>query len=103
MEKFLVVEHLTSLSTEKASKINFKLCIYISNRQLHKTVPVFLLIMSYSFVYCNNSTNFESVCSVETVTGTVLFVTWLATCQRKKNYLKLQFCPCRSSEYRKSS
>ena len=49
MEKFLTGEHLTSSSTKTAEKINFKLCSHISNRLLHKTVPVFFQIMSYLF------------------------------------------------------
>ena len=48
-EKFLSGEHLTSSSTKTAERINFKLCTHISNRLLHKTVPAFFLIMSYSF------------------------------------------------------
>ena len=46
--KFLGDEHLTSSSTKMALRINFKLCTHISNRLLHKTVPAFFLIMSYS-------------------------------------------------------
>ena len=48
--KFLGDEHLTSSSTKMAEMINFKLCTYISNRPLHKIVPGFFLIMSYSFL-----------------------------------------------------
>ena len=43
-EKFLFEEHLTSPSTKTA-----ELSTNIFNRLLHKTVPTFFLIMSYSF------------------------------------------------------
>ena len=49
MEWFLAGEHLTSSRTKTAQTINFKLCVHISSRLLHKSVPVFFLIMSWSF------------------------------------------------------
>ena len=49
METFLGGGHMTSSSTKTAKKIKFKLCTHISNRLLHKTLPVFFLIMSHSF------------------------------------------------------
>ena len=49
MEMFLGGEHLTSSRTKTAESINFKLCTHISNRLLHKIVPAFFIIMSYSF------------------------------------------------------
>ena len=49
MEWFLGDEHLTSSSTKTAQTIKFKLCTRISNKRLHKTVGLFLPIMSYSF------------------------------------------------------
>ena len=114
--KCLGGEHLTSSSTKMAWRINFKLCTHSSNRLLHKTVPAFFLIMNYSFFiaitrralkayfasrhlkvdYSKNTWKEENrghgfVC---------LLVRYISV---KKNYWKLQFCWCRSSEYRKSS
>ena len=67
MEWFLGDEHLTSSSKKTAQTIKFKLCTRISNKRLHKTVGLFLPIMSYSFFYSNNSTGFESVFFMKTV------------------------------------
>ena len=46
---FLGGEHLASSSAKTAQRINFKLCTHISNNLLHKILPAFFLIMSYSF------------------------------------------------------
>ena len=96
-EWFLCGEHLRRSSTKMAQTIIFKLCPHISNRQLHKTVPAFYLIMSCSFfiaiirrvlkAYCRwkqskpeSSKNIEK----EKIVGMVLLVSWLATYQWKK-------------------
>ena len=109
-ETFVGGEHITSSSTKTAETINFKFCTHISNKLLHKTVPAFILIMSHSFFYCNNSTSFEIVFCMKTVKSWLfkkhlkrrksraqfcLSLGWIHI--SKKNYWKLQFCWCRSS------
>ena len=48
MEKFLGGKCLTSSSTIRTWRINFKLWAHISNRLLHKTVSVYFVAMRYS-------------------------------------------------------
>ena len=115
-EKFLSGKHLTSSSKKMASRINCKFYIHSLNRVLHKTVPTFFLIVSYSFFiaitwwalkahfawnqlkvdYSKNIWKEEN-CGHSFV---CLLVGYISV---KKNYWKLQFCCCRSLEYRKSS
>ena len=87
-ERFLGGEHLTSASTKTAQTNNFKLCAHISKRLLHKTMPAFLLIMSYSFFYCNNSISFGSILCLKTVKS-ILFKKYL---KRRKSQARLCLC-----------
>ena len=65
---FLGSEHLTSSSTKTAQMINFKLNTHVSNRLLHKIMPLFFLIKSHLFIfYCNNLKSFESIFRMKTV------------------------------------
>ena len=94
MEWFLAGEHLTSSSTKTAQTINFKLCVHISSRLLHKTVPMFFLIMSCSFFiaiirrilkayFPENSEKLiiQKIFERKKIADTVLFFSWLAMYQ----------------------
>ena len=88
---------MRSSSTKTAQMINFKLCTHISNRLLHKIVPVFYLLMSCSFFIAiirrvlkayfpwkQSKADYSKNIQKEKIAGTVLFVPWLVTCQWKK-------------------
>ena len=77
---------MTSSSTKMAQAINFKLCSHIFIRLLHKIVPAFFLIVSYSVFYFNNLTGFERGFCMETVKSK-LFKKYL-----KKRKSRSRFC-----------
>ena len=109
-EWFLGGEHLTSSGTKTALGINFKLCIHISNRLLHKSVPAFFLKMSYSifigvirrvlkvyFGWKQLKVDYSKNISKEENHGDGFVCSVVGYISVKKNYRKLQFCWCRSS------
>ena len=111
METFLGGEHMTSSSSKTAKRINFKLCTRISNRLLHKTVPMFFLIMSHhSFFVAIIRRVLKAYFAWKQLKVDYSKNTWKEENRRhgfvcllagyisvKKNYWKVQFCWCRSS------
>ena len=116
MEMFLGGEHLTSSRTKTAESINFKLCTHISNRLLHKIVPAFFIMMSYSFfiaitqralkayfVWKQLKVDYWKNIWREENRGHGFACVLVGYISVKRNNWKLQFCCCGSSEYRKSN
>ena len=120
-ERFLGGEHLTSSIRKTTEKINFKLCMHISNILLHKIVPMFFLIMSYSFFIAITRRALKAYFAWKQLKVDYSKNIWkdqicghgfvcllggymqIKIIQVKKNYWKLQSCWCRGKECRKSS
>ena len=100
-ERFLGGENLTSSSTKTAKMVNFNLCTHISKRLLHKTVPAFFLIMSYSFfiaiirralkayfAWKQLKVDYSKIFEKKKIVGTVLFVSGLVKYKWKKIFIE---------------